>query len=64
MPLIVLCGFPSSGKTKICNELVDYLENKSSKVKIISENALVDEKKNEIYSGISYCFYNNIMTGF
>ncbi|XP_066915145.1 protein KTI12 homolog [Clytia hemisphaerica] len=50
MPLIVLCGFPSSGKTKTRKELVNYLENKNIKVKIISENVLVDEKKNEIYS--------------
>ena len=51
MPLIVLCGYPSSGKTTTTSKLKEFFEKKNIKVKVISENFLVDEKKNEIYSG-------------
>lgn len=54
MPLIVICGFPSSGKTTLCNQLKEFLEEKNKKVVIVSENILVDEKKNEIYSSKKY----------
>ena len=54
MPLIVLCGYPSSGKTTTCSQLKEFLEKKNIKVKVVSENTLVDKKKNLIYSGITY----------
>jgi len=59
MPLVVICGYPSSGKTTICNQLKDFLENKNKKVIVVSENFLVDNKKNETYSGgfIVYFIY-------
>ena len=50
MPLIVLCGYPSSGKTTTSTQLKECFEKRNIKVKVISENFLVDEKKNEIYS--------------
>ena len=50
MPLIVLCGYPSSGKTTTSTQLKEFFEEKNIKVKVISENFLVNEKKNEIYS--------------
>ena len=62
MPLVVLCGYPSSGKTTICNQLKDFLENKNKRVIVISENLLVDNKKNEIYSGDS--FHNTLADAF
>ncbi|XP_017785166.1 PREDICTED: protein KTI12 homolog [Nicrophorus vespilloides] len=37
MPLIVLCGFPSSGKSKRAQELKDYFEQQGKEVSIISE---------------------------
>ncbi|KAL0273735.1 UNVERIFIED_CONTAM: hypothetical protein PYX00_006344 [Menopon gallinae] len=53
MPLIVLTGFPSSGKTTLANELKSYFENKDKKVKIICENNVIKDSgidKNELYS--------------
>ncbi|XP_012563024.2 protein KTI12 homolog [Hydra vulgaris] len=51
MPLVLICGFPCSGKTKIAHEIKEYLENEQKKkVIVVSENDLVAEKRNEIYS--------------
>ena len=55
MPLIIICGFPSSGKTTICQKLKEYVEcEKKKTVLIISEDELVRGSKNDIYSGIHY----------
>ena len=51
MPLIVLCGYPSSGKTTTSSQLKEFFEKKNIKVKVVSENYLVDENKNAVYSG-------------
>ncbi|XP_065650091.1 protein KTI12 homolog [Hydra vulgaris] len=51
MPLVLICGFPCSGKTKIAHEIKEYMENEQKKkVIVVSENDLVAEKRNEIYS--------------
>lgn len=50
MPLILICGYPSSGKSTIANKLKNYFENeKQKKVKIASENDIVGTLKNEIF---------------
>lgn len=46
MPLIVLTGYPSSGKTQRTNEIKEYLtkrlaeENKSLRIHIIDDHSL------------------------
>ena len=46
MPLIVLTGYPSSGKTQRTNEIKEYLskrlteENKSLRIHIINDESL------------------------
>jgi len=51
MPLVIICGFPSSGKTTICQKLKEYVEcEKKKTVLIISEDELVRGSKNDIYS--------------
>ena len=61
MPLIVICGFPSSGKTTVCNQLKEFMVQKNKKVVVVSENALVDEKKNEIFSGRLHKLYHTTL---
>ena len=51
MPLIIISGYPSSGKTTTCNQLATYLRDKMKKnVIVVNENKITDEKKNEIYA--------------
>uniref|UniRef100_T1GGT5 Protein KTI12 homolog n=1 Tax=Megaselia scalaris TaxID=36166 RepID=T1GGT5_MEGSC len=58
MPLIVVCGFPSSGKTSRAIELYNYFKDKKSKkVVLISENHLVQNShydKNEYFSNAHF----------
>jgi len=49
MPLIVLCGLPSSGKTSRAKQLAEYFENSSKTVSIISDHSLINDK-NKVYS--------------
>jgi len=47
MPLVVMCGFPGSGKSTRALELMDYLENKLEKtmpVVLISEDTLLIDR--------------------
>lgn len=53
MPLIVICGFPSSGKTYRAAELYNYFKDKSINVTLLSENSVVKSSnydKNEYFS--------------
>lgn len=48
MPLLLLSGFPSSGKTKRATEIKEYLEiGKGKKVSIVSENDALGEVRAE-----------------
>lgn len=50
MPLIVMCGYPCSGKTRRTNELKLYFEQKSDrKVHVVADAALGVEK-NSVYA--------------
>lgn len=51
MPLIVMCGYPCSGKTRRAEELKTYFElNTERKVHIVGDGAL-DVQKNCVYAG-------------
>ena len=51
MPLIVMCGFPSSGKTRRANEIKDYFEkNTERKLHIVGDGTMCIEK-NTVYAG-------------
>lgn len=53
MPLIIICGFPSSGKTYRAVELYTYFKAKSINVTLFSENSVVklsNYDKNEYFS--------------
>lgn len=51
MPLVVLCGYPCSGKTRRAHELRDYFtQNTERKVHVVGdEDQGID--KNSVYSG-------------
>lgn len=52
MPLIILCGLPSSGKSTRTQELQLYFEGKGKKVHIVTENFIVPKsghQKNEYF---------------
>lgn len=51
MPLIIMCGYPCSGKTQRAEELKGYFEQKCDrKVHIVGDGALGVEK-NTVYAG-------------
>ncbi|CAL8355874.1 unnamed protein product [Lota lota] len=50
MPLVVMCGFPSSGKTRRANEIKDYFEkNTDKKVHVVGDGTMCIEK-NTVYA--------------
>ena len=52
MPLVILTGFPSSGKTSVALKLQEFLKEKGKEVLVVSEEALLglDQNKNIIFS--------------
>lgn len=51
MPLVVMCGFPSSGKTTRVTELKAFMEEvKQIKTTVVSDHKS-DVEKNHVYSG-------------
>lgn len=52
MPLIVITGYPSSGKTLRTNELKEFLIQRGKTVKVVSENVAIPKagfRKNEYF---------------
>lgn len=53
MPLIVITGYPSSGKTHRTNQLKEYFTGRGKSVKIVSENVAIPKagfRKNEYFA--------------
>lgn len=51
MPLIVMCGYPCSGKTRRAEELKVYFEERCDrKVHVVGDGA-VDVERNTVYAG-------------
>ena len=55
MPLVLLCGYPSSGKTTVAQMIKKHMEEEKGKhVKMLTENDYVKHSsKNDIYAGQS-----------
>lgn len=54
MPLIIITGYPSSGKTTTAEKLRDYFQNAGVEVHLISEEENIDKagfNKNDTYEG-------------
>lgn len=53
MPLIIMTGYPSSGKTKRSKELADFFRERGKTVHIVSENSAIPKAgftKNEYFA--------------
>lgn len=50
MPLIVMCGFPSSGKTTRVRELKSHLEKEHSRIVTIVDDDVAGMEKNLVYA--------------
>lgn len=51
MPYVMFCGLPSSGKTFLKDQLIDYLQNEQKKtVRVICDNDFIADK-NSVYFG-------------
>ena len=48
MPLIVICGFPSSGKSCVSSKLNEFLSKRGYNVFVVSDN-VYDKPKNKVY---------------
>jgi tRNA uridine 5-carbamoylmethylation protein Kti12 len=68
MPLIVMCGFPSSGKTSRSTQIMQYFvdrfnnENKPNSVHIINDESLGISK--DSYKGMSFLEFFKIHYNF
>lgn len=52
MPLVVMCGYPSSGKSKRAEELKNHLENSRGKTVHLAGDETINLERNEVYAGI------------
>ena len=50
MPLVILTGFPASGKTTAVVKLQEFLRQKEKEVLVVSEEELLGQHKNVIFS--------------
>lgn len=49
-----MCGLPSSGKSSLVNQLVEYFKNELKKnVIVINDSIFTTSEKNSIYEGKS-----------
>lgn len=50
MPLVVMTGLPSSGKTTVAQKLKTYLEERDKNVTIVDEKSLLPSDKNKVFA--------------
>ena len=55
MPLVVMCGYPCSGKSKRAEELKNYLENSSGKTVHLAGDESLNLERNTVYAGNLKC---------
>lgn len=51
MPLVILCGYPCSGKTKRAEELKNYFENSRGKTVHLTSDESLNLERNTVYAG-------------
>lgn len=53
MPLVLMCGYPCSGKSKRAEELKSYLENSKGKTVHMAGDESIDLERNVVYAASS-----------
>lgn len=56
MPLVIMCGYPCSGKSKRAEELKTFLENSKRKTVHMTGDDSIDLERNVVYAGILNLF--------
>ena len=51
MPLVVMCGYPCSGKSKRAHELKNHLENSRGKTVHLAGDECISLERNVVYAG-------------
>ena len=51
MPLVIMCGYPCSGKSKRAKELKNYLENSRGKTVHLASDESLNLERNTVYAG-------------
>ena len=57
MPLVVMCGYPCSGKSKRAQELKNYFENSRGKTVHLTGDDSISLDRNVVYAGIKMNSY-------
>ena len=60
MPLVIMCGYPCSGKSKRAEELKSYLKNSKGKTVHMAGDGSIDFERNVVYAGNLNLFNHNI----
>lgn len=63
MPLVIMSGYPCSGKSKRAEELKSYFENSKGKTVHMAGDDSIDLERNVIYAGNLTLFNYDIETG-
>jgi len=50
MPLIIITGLPSSGKSTVARQIQKFLQEKGKEAEILTEENLMDTSKNEVFA--------------
>lgn len=61
MPLIIIVGWPGSGKTTIAKRIVEYFREEGKNCQLVSDDEILQtQKRNKIFNGE---FDNNLVYG-
>lgn len=60
MPLVLMCGYPCSGKSKRAEELKSYLENSKGKTVHMAGDESIGLERNVVYAGNFNLFNYNV----
>lgn len=52
MPLVIICGYPGTGKTQVSKQIVDFFKDKVKSCVLVSdEDLLQTHQRDKLYAG-------------